>query len=197
VIHATSVTLKRNNDLALVTGDGRSLPNDLRTFLDWRLQHDVLAIGRSINLYPGRVEHWLNVDGTDSSWWADHLPLRNDGKLPIRHTLGECKGYDVDWDIEDEVTFGKDDHVLWHGSTALFAVYVALALGYEKIVLAGCPLDSKGHWFYGNEVMGPDWQGKDYQAWLELARTEEGNKVRSLSGYTAQIIGLAKEEWCL
>jgi len=190
VIHATSVTLKRNNDLALVTGDGRSLPNDLRTFLDWRLQHDVLAIGRSINLYPGRVEHWLNVDGADSSWWAEHLQLKNDGKMPIRHSLGECKGYDVDWDD------GRITNEPWRGSTALFAVYVALALGYEKIVLAGCPLDSKGHWFYDPEVTGPEWLEEDYEAWRELARTPEGNRVRSLSGNTAEIIGLAKEEWC-
>ena len=187
-IHASTVTLKRNNDLALITGDGRSLPDDLRTFLKWGLQHDVLAIGRSINLHPGRVGHWLNVDGADSVWWAEHLELKNDGKMPIRHTMGECKGYDVDWDD------GRVTNEPWSGSTALFAVYVALEMGFQKIVLAGCPLDSKGHWFYPPEELGPIWTEETYKAWRDFSKTPEADRVRSLSGFTRETLGLATKE---
>src|SRR4030042_646836 len=106
----------------------------MNIFISWDIPHDVMAIGRSINVYPGRVKHWANFDGMDSAWWAEHIPLKNNGKMPIRHTMGDCRGYDVDWDIIDEIIWNPDD-ISWHGSTSLFAVYVCLALGYQKIVL--------------------------------------------------------------
>ena len=34
-----------------------------------------------------------------------------------------------------------------HGSSSLNAVYTALALGYDEIILAGIPLDNSGHYF--------------------------------------------------
>lgn len=195
-IHTAKIEVEPEHPVLLVTGDGRSLLDDLNRFGSWGIEHDVMAIGRSMTAYPGRVLHWANVDGADSVWWAEHLPLKNDGKFPIRHTLGDCRGYDVDWDIVDEVKWNREE-VLWHGSTALFAVYTALAMGYQNIILAGCPLDSKGHWFYGDspENTGPVWTGYSYQAWLEFAKDPEASRVRSLSGYTAQIIGLAERSW--
>jgi hypothetical protein len=181
--------------VALITGDGRSLHSDMGKFFAWRVPHDVVSIGRSIKEYPGRVLHWANVDGADSKWWADNLPKRNNGDFPIRHSMGDLPWYDVDWEAKDEIVFTKEDSS-WHGSSALFAVYVALALGYEKIILAGCPLDGRGHWWHGPEHSGPRWTGETYQAWLEFSLTPEAEKVRSLSGYTAVIVGNAFKEFC-
>uniref|UniRef100_A0A6M3KIV2 Uncharacterized protein n=1 Tax=viral metagenome TaxID=1070528 RepID=A0A6M3KIV2_9ZZZZ len=87
------------------------------------------------------------------------------------------------------------DEILWHGSSALFAAYICLTLGYKKIVLAGCPLDSNGHWYFPANQLGPRWTGESYQAWLDFAREPEAKKVKSLSGYTAQIVGEATREW--
>jgi len=187
------VLYERSQDVVLITGDGRSLPGDLDCFLSWGIPHEVMAIGRSITKYPGNVQHWANVDGSDSKWWAEHLPLKNDGKMPIRHSLGDLPGYDIDWEIKD--CAWVDDHVLWHGSSALFAVFISLALGFKKIVLAGCPLDSNGHWFFPEDIKGPRWTVESFMAWLDFAREPEAAKVRSLSGYTAQIVGEATREW--
>ncbi len=178
-------------------GDGRTLPKDLEEFLSWDIPHDVMSMGRSINVYPSKVMHWANVDSAEAIWWAEHLPLKNDGKMPIRHTLGECRAYDVDWEIIDEIKFEHGDNSMWYGSTALFAVYACLALGYQKIILAGCPLDNKGWWFFDEKEVGPRWQGECYQAFFEFAKNDGAEKVRSLSGYTAQIIGKATKEWLI
>jgi len=195
-LHDPTIDLKIQNPNVLITGDGRSLSSDLDTFLSWEVPHDVMAIGRSINIYPGIVKHWANVDGTDSSWWAEHLPQKNDGKIPIRHTLGKCKEYDVDWDIVDSPW--KMDEIVWYGSTSLFAVYVSLELGYDKIILAGCPLDNKGHWYFPDRTESdPRWHGETFQVWLDFARDERAKRVRSLSGYTGQIIGLGTKEWII
>ena len=196
-IHEAKVEVHPENDVALITGDGRTFPEDMKTFLDWKVPHDVMAIGRSINLYPGRVMHWANVDGSESIWWAEHLPIKNDGKMPIRHTLGECRGYDIDWDVIDEPLWEKDANVMWHGSTALFATLTCITLGYKKIILAGCPLDSKGHWYFDNlpNNTGPRWLPETYQVWFEFAKNSGSEKVKSLSGYTSQIVGMATKEW--
>lgn len=179
---------RKINDVALITGDGRSCPDDIFRFLEWKIPHDVFSIGRSVNLYEGRIHHWVNVDGADSKWWAEHLPAKNAGKLPARHTLGECEGYDVIWDD------GQPDGAVWYGSTALFAVLIALYMEYRKIVLAGCPLDELGHWYFGEEHKGPKWEGATYRAWLDFSQEDEATKVKSLSGYTAMILGEANKE---
>jgi hypothetical protein len=128
------------------------------------------------------------VDGADCKWWAEHLPPKNDGKLPIRHTIGEYGWFDVDWEILDG-THWDPSEVLWHGSTALFSVYAGLAMGYQDVILAGCPLDAEGHWFDPPEQKGPRWTVESFMAWLDFARTEEAKRVISLSGYTRQILG--------
>ncbi len=194
-IHESKVEVKPGNEVVLITGDGRTFPQDMAEFLSWEIPHDVMAMGRSLNAYPGNVMHWGNVDAYEAIWWAENLPLKNNGKMPIRHTLGEHRGFDVDWEIIDEIKFEKGDNSMWYGSSALFCVYIALALGYEKIILAGCPMDSKGWWFFDEREVGPRWQGECFMAFLEFAKKSESYKVKSLSGYTAQIVGHATKAW--
>ena len=181
-IHSAKTDPSPLNPVCLVTGDGRSLFSDMFSFIGKNVDHDVMSIGRSVRACPGRVLHWANVDGPDSKWWVEHLPLKNDGKMPIKHTLGDCEGYDIDWDD------GMPPGAPWYGSTALFAVQACLALGYEKVILAGCPLDSNGH-FYFPDDKGPEWRPEDYRAWEEFAKTEEAKKVKSLSGFTKAVLG--------
>jgi len=178
--------LAPKHPVLLVTGDGRQLAAEIERFLDFGVEHDVAAIGRSMSIYPGKVRHWVNVDGTDSKWWAEHVP----GK-PIRHSMGDFPWFDVDWDVEG------DDPERWHGSTALFAAYIGLAMGYEKIVLAGCPMDKLGHWYWGDhpDNTGPNWQERDYQAWRDFAATPGASRVRSFGGFTAEILGTPTIDW--
>ena len=177
----SSVPLDKHNSTLLITGDGRSLIEDLGQFLSLGLFHDVMAIARSYKAHKGRVLHWAMVDSTANKWWAEHLPLINDGKMPIRHTLGESDGFDVNWDD------GQEDGALWHGTSALFATLVALNLGYDNVVLAGCPMDLNGHWYFQDEK-GPDWKQEDYEIWKEFAQFPEAKKVKSLSGFTKEVL---------
>jgi len=185
----TPEPLTRPNDTCLILGDGRSAPQDMYSFLEWGVPHDVISIGRSINLYEGNILHWANVDGSDSKWWAEHLPLKNNGKMPLRHTIGELDWYDVIWDD------GLPDGSAWHGSTALFAALIALQMDYHKIILAGCPLDEAGHWYHNDDQKGPIWEGGTYRRWLDFSEEDDAVRVRSMSGYTAKIVGHADRRW--
>lgn len=187
-LHSALRPIERNHPLCLITGDGRSLPEDKGAFLSWGAPHDTICIGRSIKLFPEAL-HWMNADGETAIAWARQLKQQRPGL--ITHTLGPVEGFDVDWDIEqpdyhyEEITHERGR---LHGSSAFFAALAAVAMGYERVVLAGCPLDAEGHWYFEN-LYGPLWLGLDFMAWLDFSRTEDARRVRSMSGYTRQILG--------
>ena len=176
--------------VVLIAGDGWCLKEDFASFLALGIPHDVYAIGRSINLFE-TVDHWGNVDCGESIWWAEHLPDKW-RTVPQRHTLGAMRGFDFDWSIPQS-DYDMED-ILWHGSTALFCVYTALAMGYRRVVLAGCPMDSGGHWYHPG-IKGPRWTGESYRAWLDFKQLPEAERVRSMSGYTKIILGEPDAPW--
>lgn len=180
------------NPVVLITGDGSPLRDDMKRFEDLGVPHDVFAIGRSYKLSTA-LNHWGNVDSDGSIWWAQHLPVKWVSG-PQTHTLGEMRGFTHWWDIP-QCDYGMDE-IMWHGSTALFCVYAALEMGYERVVLAGCPMDASGHW-YEPGSSGPRWTGESYQAWLDFKASSESGRVRSMSGYTQIILGAPSKAWVL
>jgi len=204
-IYSSLKPIEIDNPILLIMGDGRSLPQDLDEFLSWRISHDAGCIGRSVRYYEGRVKHWFNGDGETAIWWARKLKEEHGDGL-ITHTLGHIDEFDADWEIDQpdyhntEVT---NEGGRLHGSSAIFAVSAGLAMGYQRIILAGCPLDTNGHWYYGQElyetqpqeVYGPIWLGYDFMAWLDFTNQENSKQVRSMSGYTKKILGEATKQW--
>lgn len=193
-IHKNSRPIKTFNPLVLITADGWSAPEDIKKFQAWQIPHDTYAIARSIHLLKNPVDHWGDVDSDPAMWVAGNLKAKDrEGNMPLRHSLGPQKNFDVDWDIDGKIPWDTSE-ILWHGSSALFAVLCCIAMGYQKIVLAGAPLDGKGHWYY-TDIPGPKWTGESYQAWFEFAACEQANMVKSLSGYTKQLLGEPTEGW--
>lgn len=72
------------------------------------------------------------------------------------------------------------------GSSSIVGTLVALQLGYEKIILCGIPLT--GNAFEGNpyEAFRPGW---------EYHKDKFVDKVRSMSGWTAELLGVPTIEW--
>jgi hypothetical protein len=55
-----------------------------------------------------------------------------------------------------------------------------------------------GHWYWTEkkkETLGPIWLGVDFMAWIDFREQQEAQRVRSMSGYTAKILGQATEDW--
>jgi hypothetical protein len=197
-LHHASKDLKRNSDAILIMGDGNSLITDMNRFLLWDIKHDVGALGRGVKEYPGAVQHWFNADGETAIHWAQQIAGNNG---TITHTFGKVRGFDADWDIEQDNYHHQDitgDADRFHGSSALFATLASLKMGYRRVILAGCPMDCEGHYYWpekNKETLGPIWLGYDFQAWLDFSQMRDANKVRSLSGYTKIILGEANEAW--
>jgi hypothetical protein len=186
VLNKSNVELTPRLPELLIVGDGVLLEVDLVNYLSMKRDHETMSVGRSYQKIDGECRHWANVDAAEAKWWADNLPAINQGGKPVRHTIGEYPWMDVAWDVAEGDQLWNPAEVLWHGSSALFGVYIGLVMGYERIVLAGCPMDSRGHWY--DRRPGPRWTAEGYQAWLDFARTPESRRVESLSGYTKQIL---------
>lgn len=174
----------------LVCGSSQSLWKDLEQF--WAFDHDcdVAAINYTIIFYP----------------------RRKDGKWPLQHAV--CA--DPDW-VERHLECRKRMHrlhrdIVTHSTkeparciweltnlrkmafTASFAAAIGLAMGYDKIVMAGCSQDRGGHFY------DPPWQDeqKDMQCYLfqwEDNMQMFSGKVKSMSGVTQRILGGPTREW--
>lgn len=196
-IHHAYEKIRTRHPVLLITGDGRSLLPDLADVGRLGIQCDVGAIGRSIK-HTSRPTHWFNADGETAIAWAKQVKEQTGA---ITHTLGPVDGFDVDWDVEQddyryEQITGERGRI--HGSSAMFATLAGIAMGYEKIILAGCPLDSAGHWYFeptGPETLGPLWMGVDFAAWVDFSGNGDSHRVRSMSGYTAKILGKVSKQW--
>lgn len=177
--------------IVLIMGDGSCLPDDIQHFLsicygpkDESIRHDIFAVNRSINFY-GPCTHWGAVDGDEAVYQAVQLKLQNRNLL--RHALmPEIAGFDIFW---EPVDIPAED---WRGNSALFAVEACLAMGYKKIVLAGCPMDHNGHW-YAPHYSGPLWTEDAYKRWEKLEETKP--PIRSMSGWTKELFGELTREW--
>lgn len=109
-----------------------------------------------------------------------------------------------DLDQQDRVTVmkGQEYEASWlttswdwgggnSGSSGLFAVGVAFSLGYERLILAGVPMDIRGHW---NNAQ--PWTDRDrfVTAWCAAKHMLEG-RVRSLSGWSREFLGGPDLQW--
>ena len=194
-LHHAKKRLEKQNDIIMIVGDGRTAPKDISIVKEvWKSDCDVGCIGRAIKLVP-QSKHWFNVDGDTAIYWASQI------NGAVTHTIGDVRNFDTDWDvIQPDYNYAKitGQEGRMHGSTALFAVLVSIEIGYKKIILAGCPLDTEGHWYWEPdtpETLGPIWQCTDIMAWIDFKEQQEAKNVKSMSGYTAKILGKAKERW--
>jgi hypothetical protein len=174
----------------VILGSGRCLWDDLENLGDFG--GDVMGINFSGLFYPGRLDHWASLH--PNIIFEHAIPLKqlftpqNRSTHIYRHRPSWVQGpADCVWDIDDART----------GSSGLFAVLISLVMGYEKIVLAGIPMDGSGH-FYGPS--GGHGVGMQHHTMLKywgphLENIRKSNRVRSMSGKTRGWFGEPTKEW--
>ncbi len=161
--------------LVLIVGSGHTVWDDLENF--GVHIHDVICVNDVGMHFPGHVKHWYSNDTQMLRKWVQARRPRYQmdfGKDIQTHSC--CEGAKWKWPWPG------------HGSSSLNAVFTALALGYDKIILCGVPLDDEGHYF------DPPWIRTNFSReattrhWRLLAPKFEG-KVTSMSGNSREILG--------
>jgi len=191
-------SIHRHSDTILITGDGGCLGDDCHRFEDWGIDHDLFAVNRSLVFHNRQVHHWAAIDLEETIWFSQNLTdAQNPDKKLKRHTIGDIPGavdfcWEMDYDWQDD-----DQKLVFIGNSGYFSVLISIIMGYERIILAGMPLNTLPHWYENpSENVGPNWAGHVYTQWMDFKMQVPGaDKVRSMSGYSAFILGQATKEF--
>lgn len=144
----------------------------------------VIATNHAGRDLEGPLDHWASFHVELFPMWIE---ARRRAGRPDAGTLWSANRRPASCKIPDLRRVAN-----WGGSSGLLAVTVGLELGCTHMVLAGVPLDyTKGH--YDNPKPWRD--GANYRrGWLKHEPLFRG-KVRSLSGWTAELCGRPDPEW--
>lgn len=190
-------TTLRRNDTVYISGDGQSLQEDTREFESWGVAHDLYAVNRSLIFHERQVDHWAAIDLEESMWFAENVnPKVQNGRKIVRHTIGYSElAYDIGWKMDYE--FENDyQRRVWAGNSGYFAILTAIHMGYKKIIIGGMGLKREPHWYEPKDADGPNWAGIVYTQWMDFKMlVPEAERVKSMSGYSAFILGKASKDW--
>lgn len=150
---------------------------------------NIAALGLKPLIHAGRerLYHWFSLH-------PEHFILK--------HQYGISKAWchtSFRKNYEDRTMYNVDYcwPVITSGTSGLFAARVALLLGYEKIVLAGVPMDGTRRFFDHPDskvdVFATDHVAEEWQNALKQERFRDS--VRSMSGRTREWLGEPTEEW--
>ena len=183
-----------DNDILLIIGDGWNLLDDLERFIEFSVPFDLMSINYSSELLPASwpIHHFIAGDSHTQD-------MQNIAKgLADRGTLRHCwnrgsKHFDIRW--------ARNTSKGWTGTTANLGLKIGIALGYMKMVLAGCPMDNNGNWYTKSLPESDSKKNKDHTAhlwkWTEIAGRPIGRFIRSMSGNTAMLFGEPDNDWLL
>lgn len=168
--------------IAVVSGSYKTLEEDI-SFIKYichlkELEYDVFAVNRSAMFWNEPIKYLVSHH---FDWCEEFRRLRM------------SRGLDMDF-----ITVSTAPHpgvqcvmpnlregLFLSGSSSLFAVLLALEYGYQRVMVAGVGLMDK---YY------IQWQ-EGWKKAVELNHMGINERVRGVSGYPAQILGIPTNEW--
>ena len=178
--------------LAVVMATGWSVWQDLAAFDPEARGADVIAINNMILHWKKRVHHGVSLHAEEPPLWRK---LRQQYGCDNSHVT--CHAYRASQDpqvMNCDYTWPMVGCCL-AGTSSLFAVAVGLGLGYGRIVLAGVPLDAGGHFYDPPGTVTKLFAGSPRREWETANKIWFQDRVRSLSGWTRELLGEPTEEW--
>lgn len=143
------------------------------------VNHSFFGLEYLIKTGKVSVRHWVSLHPEYFSGFKKlHAPRTT------THSVRIGEGVDCVW----------LDFAQLGGSSGLLAVKIALELGYTKIALCGTPVDSTGR-FYDHPAGGGELDDPAVKLAWENAKQSFGDKVKSYSGFTKEILGEPTEIW--
>jgi hypothetical protein len=180
--------------IALVLGSASTVWADVERALGLGSYDVVLACNDMGAAWPGRLDAHVSLHSNHFGIWLARR--RALGHPPARRVVGSAAAFASTPRLPDGIT----DHVEHRfpgqtttGSSGLFAVKFALDdLGCERAVVCGMPLQTAAGHFHNH---APWTSAEVYQAGWREARPHLAGRVRSLGGWTAELLGTADAEF--
>lgn len=177
--------MSENKKILIIVGSAPCAGEDL-VFCRERFQTDpdsVMLIGLdSVEKYLGHAVYFATYHPSDIGPAFDRRKAAggNTDYMIIAHQphIEQSTGQDL---VDLIIPFEPPT-----GSSALLGVLAGIKLGYEKIIVCGCPLTGKNADQYDYANFRAGWTAK-------LAMIKD--KTRSMSGWTMELLGAPTEEW--
>jgi len=151
--------------------------------------YDVIAVNGAGWMYPGKLKYWLSIHGNKLVSWLEKRRER---------------GYDMDFiaggNFSPEQAAGAVERLNvpnGGGSSGLYAVLQAINYGYDQVICCGVPLTGRRRFDYEDDrqvIIAPSPYEDYHTGWhrhLQVLRP----RVRSMSGWTRELLGRANRAW--
>jgi len=166
----------------VVAGAGHTLFDDIARL--GKIEADWMAINEAGFGLPFKFQHWASMHPQMFQHWALIRGYRIENGTYVPKDKWHCHG-NSKWPLVRTVWQFADQM----GSSGLYGVRIGLLLGYERIILVGCPYE--GHRFFdppGYEDAVNITTNCGLEPWETLAKICNG-RVKSMSGHTRRILG--------
>ena len=178
---------------AVVMATGWTVWDDLERFDPVARKCAVVAVNNMILHWKARVHHGVSLHAEEPPLWR---LLRGQYGCDAGHTHTHAYRESRDPRIPNCDYIWKIRGSALAGTSTLFAVAVALALGYSRIVVAGAPLDGKRHFYDSPGVECKQFASTSVrQEWQNAQTHVFQDRVRSLSGWTRELLGEPADSW--
>lgn len=150
---------------------------------------DITVVVNDIGVdYPGKIDHWVSYHSDKLGKWARDRAAR--GLLPAT-TYWAGKGGPTKAAPKGTKTVNAHG-----GSSGMLATFAALRAGATKVILCGIPIDpTMPH--YHQHQKGKLWAeaSKYHKHWVAAEASDFRDRVKSMSGWTATLLGSPTIEW--
>lgn len=164
----------------IITGAHKDTLSDIYRIPNYQ-DFDFMAIGvDAVHLYPWRIKYVATYHPEDIPKIKERRSkVGNTDYIVICHVDTDPMGVKI-----KEVDI-VEPHEAPSGSSSLLGTLAAIKMGYDKIILCGCPLT-------GSNAVG-SYEGFRF-GWEAKERVVKG-RVKSMSGWTKEFLGEPTEEW--
>lgn len=166
----------------IIIGGARCVWEDYQRLTAGGFSGAVMAVNDVGMYFDKSLDHWVSMHANYLAQWVSlrkgHSMM---GHECLTHTREPYPGIRVAWDIQP---YG------W--TSGVFAAQVAIALGYDEIVLCGVPQDGTGRFFDPPWMPGGEHDDRNSKKAFRsiVEQTPELKRcVRSMSGWTRELFG--------
>ena len=168
---------------AIVAGNAYPVFDQVRLVLETG-PASVFAVNDT-GMYLPNIDHWVTLHSDKMRHWRALRKIDSHlGQNFATHAIIEDVSVDYAW-------INMENHFALSG---YFATQIAYLMGFDEIILCGCPGDNSPRYFESSQgrADGYCYQDKGVVSQLELDMKrfpEFKKKVRSVSGYTRELFG--------
>lgn len=187
----------------LIMGSASCVWEDIEKFEQLNIKHDRMAVNYT-GMFCWDMEHWVS-EHPEIFRWLPMLKLKMCNNLVRVYKESDEGTYKCTYpgmahtnrpDTEENIV----KTTVWHGldiggTSSMFGVRVGIALGYDKIILAGVPLDGAGYFFLPPTKNISNHGDRATQITWERQKEFLSERVRAMSGFTKNLLGEPTKEW--